>query len=96
MRAMLDELMGKERNVPLTQRSAKTIRWDDSSVCKYQLCGVCPSKLFKNTKSDRGKRRSEAALFLSGEQPQTHRDLAWTDRLWHHRVCRALRVRDPR
>lgn len=54
-RAMLDELMGKQRNVALHERSAKVVRWDDASVCKYQLCGLCPSRLFKNTKSDLGE-----------------------------------------
>lgn len=55
MRAMLDELMGKERNVPLNERSGKRIRFDDPSVCKYQLGGLCPNRLFKNTKSDLGR-----------------------------------------
>ena len=54
MRAMLDELMGKERNVPLEERNTNALSWDDPGVCKYQLCGPCPSKLFKNTKSDLG------------------------------------------
>ncbi|KAL6748790.1 hypothetical protein V8C86DRAFT_3015992 [Haematococcus lacustris] len=54
MRAMLDELMGKERDVPLPMRSQRAMRWDDPLVCKYQLCGLCPSRLFKNTKSDLG------------------------------------------
>lgn len=47
--------MGKQRNVALHERSAKVVRWDDASVCKYQLCGLCPSRLFKNTKSDLGE-----------------------------------------
>ena len=62
MRAALDELMGKERNVPLSQRSTKSVRWDDKAVCKYQLCGLCPSRLFKNTKSDLGERSLAAAM----------------------------------
>ncbi|KXZ48441.1 hypothetical protein GPECTOR_28g851 [Gonium pectorale] len=36
MRAMLDELMGKERNVPLSQRSNRRIHYDDPTVCKYE------------------------------------------------------------
>ena len=39
MRAMLDELMGKERDVPLTERSNRRIRFDDPLVCKFQLAG---------------------------------------------------------
>lgn len=54
MRAMLDELMGKERNVPLDQRKGTDIRFNDPEVCKYALAGLCPYGLFKNTKSDLG------------------------------------------
>ena len=53
-KALLDELMGKERNVPLTERSNRRMRYDDPSVCKYELGGLCPHRLFKNTKSDLG------------------------------------------
>lgn len=55
MRAMLDELMGKERNVPLDKRSNKRIRFDDPTVCKFALAGLCPYGLFKNTRSDLGE-----------------------------------------
>ena len=55
MRAMLDELMGKERNVPLDQRKGTDLRFNDPEVCKYALSGLCPYGLFKNTKSDLGK-----------------------------------------
>ena len=55
MRAMLDELMGKERNVPMDQRKGTDMRFNDPEVCKYALAGLCPYGLFKNTKSDLGK-----------------------------------------
>lgn len=54
-RALLDELMGKQRDQPLTDRADRGIKFSDSTVCKYQLAGLCPNKLFKNTKSDLGK-----------------------------------------
>lgn len=54
MRAMLDELMGKERDVPLPMRSNRNIKFNDPAVCKLQLAGLCPNRLFKNTKSDLG------------------------------------------
>lgn len=54
MRAMLDELMGKERDVPLDRRKNSGTRFDDPEVCKYALAGLCPYGLFKNTKSDLG------------------------------------------
>lgn len=54
MRAMLDELMGKERNVPLAERTNRRIRFTDEDVCKYDLVAMCPNQLFKNTRSDLG------------------------------------------
>ena len=54
-KSLLDELMGKDRDVPLEKRSTKKMRYDDPSVCKYQLGGLCPHRLFKNTRSDLGK-----------------------------------------
>ena len=53
-RALLDELMGKDRNLPTELRQAY-IRYDDADVCMYQLAGLCPNRLFKNTKSDLGE-----------------------------------------
>ncbi|KAI3426396.1 hypothetical protein D9Q98_008766 [Chlorella vulgaris] len=42
MRAMLDQLMGKDRNVPLDQRIEKQTRFSDPEVCKHALAGLCP------------------------------------------------------
>ena len=53
-RAMLDELMGKERNVPLSQRVNRKIRFSDADVCKHDLAAFCPNRLFPNTRSDLG------------------------------------------
>jgi hypothetical protein len=55
-RAMLDELMGKERDAPLHERSNRKVVFSDADVCKYELVSVCPHQLFKNTKSDLGAR----------------------------------------
>ena len=52
---MLDELMGKERDVPIDKRKGAGLKFYDPSVCKYDLCGLCPYQLFPNTKSDLGK-----------------------------------------
>lgn len=54
MRAMLDELMGKERDVPVDKRSNQHSTFNSKEVCKYALCGLCPYGMFKNTKSDLG------------------------------------------
>ncbi|XP_069511013.1 luc7-like protein 3 isoform X2 [Ambystoma mexicanum] len=50
---LLDELMGRDRNLaPEEKRS--NVRWDHDSVCKYYLCEFCPAELFTNTRSDLG------------------------------------------
>eukprot|EP00889_Picochlorum_renovo_P004950 jgi/Picre1/31980/NNA_007328.t1 len=56
MRAMLDDLMGKHRDVPLTEREkfVKERKFSDQDVCKYYLCGLCPYEEFKRTKNDLG------------------------------------------
>ena len=64
-RSMLDELMGKERNVPLTERTGRGLRFEDPDVCKHQLAGLCPFQLFKNTKSDLGEAAHCFRTFLS-------------------------------
>lgn len=50
---LLDELMGKNRNVAPGVR-INSIRFDDEDVCKYALCGFCPHDLFVNTRADLG------------------------------------------
>eukprot|EP00117_Sycon_ciliatum_P029395 scpid74554/ scgid2566/ Luc7-like protein 3; Cisplatin resistance-associated-overexpressed protein len=54
MAAMLDELMGKDRDL-LPDEKPKGPHWDDESVCRSYLCGFCPHDLFTNTKSDLGQ-----------------------------------------
>jgi len=54
-RMLLDQLMGKDRNMSAEERSKRRLRWDDEAVCKFFLCGFCPHDLFTNTKSDLGQ-----------------------------------------
>ena len=51
--AMLDELMGRNRNAHPNEK-VKEISWEDSSVCRYYLVQFCPHDLFTNTKADLG------------------------------------------
>jgi len=51
--AMLDELMGRNRNAHPNEKVAE-ISWEDSSVCRYFLVQFCPHDLFTNTKADLG------------------------------------------
>ncbi|XP_074648335.1 luc7-like protein 3 [Tubulanus polymorphus] len=50
---LLDELMGRNRNLPSTDLN-NSIRWNDDEVCKYYLVSFCPHDLFVNTKADLG------------------------------------------
>ncbi|KAL7668822.1 hypothetical protein ACOME3_009506 [Neoechinorhynchus agilis] len=51
--ALLDELMGKDRNaIPGQQTRDHDFR--DREVCKHYLCGFCPHQLFTNTRADLG------------------------------------------
>uniref|UniRef100_A0A8C7B348 LUC7 like 3 pre-mRNA splicing factor n=1 Tax=Neovison vison TaxID=452646 RepID=A0A8C7B348_NEOVI len=53
---LLDELMGRDRNLAPDEKRSN-VRWDHESVCKYYLCGFCPAELFTNTRSDLGVNR---------------------------------------
>ncbi|KAL4648168.1 luc7-like protein 3 [Arapaima gigas] len=50
---LLDELMGRDRNLAPDEKRSN-VHWDHESVCKYYLCGFCPAELFTNTRSDLG------------------------------------------
>lgn len=57
-RNLLDQLMGKDRNKPLSQRTAQTGNpqtWKSNDVCKPYLIDFCPHDLFPNTRADIGK-----------------------------------------
>jgi len=51
-RALLDSLMGAQRNNDMDERERKS--WKDSDVCKHFLVGFCPYELFLGSKSDIG------------------------------------------
>ncbi|KAH9576634.1 hypothetical protein CY35_01G172900 [Sphagnum magellanicum] len=53
-KALLDELMGKDRDLPFDQKKKNKLRFDDPEVCHYHLVAFCPHDLFPNTKSDLG------------------------------------------
>ncbi|RLO06250.1 hypothetical protein DYB28_000754, partial [Aphanomyces astaci] len=52
-RALLDELMGRNRDGDKPEEDISDFR--DSRVCKRFLCGLCPHDLFQNTKMDMGE-----------------------------------------
>jgi RNA-binding protein Luc7-like 2 len=52
-RALLDELMGRNRDGDKPNEEITDFR--DKRVCKKFLCGLCPHDLFQNTKMDMGE-----------------------------------------
>ncbi|KAJ0397282.1 hypothetical protein P43SY_006542 [Pythium insidiosum] len=52
-RALLDELMGRNRDGDRPEEEITNYR--DKRVCKRFLCGLCPHDLFQNTKMDLGE-----------------------------------------
>lgn len=57
-RNLLDQLMGKDRNKPLSQKSNQLgtpQTWKSNDVCKPYLIDFCPHDLFPNTRADIGK-----------------------------------------
>lgn len=52
-KALLDELMGKNRDAAPNER-VRTTHWSDDEVCKFYLAGLCPHDLFTNTRVDLG------------------------------------------
>jgi len=51
-RALLDSLMGAQRNHDMDELKRKS--WKESDVCKHFLVSFCPYELFLGTKSDLG------------------------------------------
>jgi len=77
IKQQLDELMGKDRNVPLNERNKRKEHYDDPDVCKFALVSICPHDLFPNTKCDLGvctKRHDEhfKKMFLQDENRFAH------------------------
>lgn len=71
-RALLDELMGKQRDVPEAER--RQIKFDDPEIDKLWLVGLQPFDMFKNTPwSSRVPeiyRRAVGREWTVGEQPR--------------------------
>ncbi|XP_074596949.1 putative ATP-dependent RNA helicase kurz [Brevipalpus obovatus] len=53
-RQLLDELMGRERNLRPTEKTSDAKDWNDPRICRYFLVCFCPNQLFTNTKADMG------------------------------------------
>ena len=76
-RALLDELMGMDRDLQEGERGHAPAHFSDDDVCKHYLCGLNPYALFRNTKSDLGqydKREDDAARAQWEALPQAEKD----------------------
>ncbi|XP_023014998.1 luc7-like protein 3 [Leptinotarsa decemlineata] len=79
---LLDELMGRNRNVAPNEK-VKELNWEDPEYCKYFLAKFCPHDLFVNTRVDLGacsKVHDEEVrkLFLKAK-PTHHRKLQYQE-----------------
>ncbi|KAJ4443008.1 hypothetical protein ANN_04657 [Periplaneta americana] len=52
--ALLDELMGRNRNIAPNDKG-KELNWEDPEYCKLYLVKFCPHDLFVNTRADLGQ-----------------------------------------
>lgn len=53
-KALLDQLMGKDRNLTKEESHMVKVHWSDQKFCRSFLCGFCPNQLLINTKSSIG------------------------------------------
>lgn len=54
LRKDCDNLLGKDRDLPLNKKQKTRKHFDDRDVCSFFLIDFCPHELFQNTKSDLG------------------------------------------
>ncbi|KAI1291710.1 Luc7-like protein 3 [Halotydeus destructor] len=53
-RQLLDELMGRARDVDPDKKDNSISEWNDPRICQFFLVKFCPNQLFTNTKADMG------------------------------------------
>lgn len=95
MKAMMDQLMGKDRDLDPSQRRVR--KWDDEDVCPYFLCGMCPHDLFSNTKSDLGSCPKDHEPKLAEElKKESERIQIRTERRYLRHLQDLIRVVDNR
>ncbi|GAB0091591.1 luc7-like protein [Sergentomyia squamirostris] len=73
-RQLLDELMGRNRNLDPEVSKCKKLDWEDPEYCQYYNVRFCPHDLFVNTKADLGqcaKRHDDEAKRLYADEPRT-------------------------
>ncbi|KAL7297787.1 hypothetical protein TKK_0008820 [Trichogramma kaykai] len=88
--ALLDELMGRNRNI-LPNEKPKEINWEDPEFCKLYFVKFCPHDLFVNTRADLGvctKVHDDEAKELYEKAPYTFRKQQYEDEFI--RFCQSM------
>ncbi|KAJ8957399.1 hypothetical protein NQ318_004879 [Aromia moschata] len=79
---LLDELMGRNRNVAPNEK-VKELNWEDPEYCKYFLAKFCPHDLFVNTRADLGActkvHDEEVRKLFQNAKPTHHRKLQYQE-----------------
>lgn len=79
---LLDELMGRNRNVAPNEKF-KEVNWEDAEYCKFFLVKFCPHDLFVNTRNDLGAcpkvHDEEARKLFEKAKPIHHRKLQYQE-----------------
>jgi len=88
--ALLDQLMGKHRNLDADDRPVQ--KWSDADVCKhYFIAGFCPHELFTNTKSDMGPCPNQCGSSITRLQLEWDKAPAGEKRPHEQKFARLLR-----
>ncbi|OXU23920.1 hypothetical protein TSAR_000366 [Trichomalopsis sarcophagae] len=88
--ALLDELMGRNRNV-LPNEKPKELNWEDPEFCKLYLVKFCPHDLFVNTRADLGvcaRVHDDEARELFEKAPYSYRKQQYEDEFI--RFCQSM------
>lgn len=88
--ALLDELMGRNRNV-LPNEKPKELNWEDPEFCKLYLVKFCPHDLFVNTRADLGacaRVHDDEARDLFEKAPYSYRKQQYEDEFI--RFCQSM------
>ncbi|XP_051171180.1 luc7-like protein 3 isoform X2 [Leptopilina boulardi] len=88
--ALLDELMGRNRNI-LPNEKPKELNWEDSEFCKLYLVKFCPHDLFVNTRADLGacaRVHDDEARDLYEKAPYSYRKQQYEDEFI--RFCQSM------
>ena len=91
-RALLDQLMGKDRNLTASARAAQraSIHYTSDRICPHFLVAFCPHSLFQHTKSDMGQCMRVHDERTRDEFRREDEDVRWWYDERFYRYCQGL------